>query len=141
MKPGSVNSVDRAPPPTVSRASKTQTDQPARAISMAAARPFGPEPTTTASKSIALFYMPRPQFLRQPQSLRQQTKGGGLWPKPACCDSGHGRQTAHARRNRPEQASTNCSDVCDHPVVPLVERHIHASRDTGRGIREKTYWR
>ena len=46
--PGSVNSADRAPPPIVSAPSYTVTAQPARASTIAAARPFGPEPITTA---------------------------------------------------------------------------------------------
>src|SRR5918998_2747695 len=49
MKPGSVSSAERVPPPTVSSASRTATERPFRASSTAAARPFGPEPTTTAS--------------------------------------------------------------------------------------------
>src|SRR6266508_3232375 len=48
-KPGSVSSAERAPPPISSFASYTATEWPARAIWMAAARPFGPAPTTTAS--------------------------------------------------------------------------------------------
>jgi hypothetical protein len=49
VKPGRVSSADRQPPPMVSAASKTMTLRPVRAISIAAARPFGPEPTTIAS--------------------------------------------------------------------------------------------
>ena len=48
VKPGSVSSSERMPPPTVSAASWTVTSQPARAIVIAAASPFGPEPITTA---------------------------------------------------------------------------------------------
>src|ERR687885_2263798 len=48
-KPGRVSSAERAPPPTVSSASSTITERPLRASSTAAAKPFGPEPTTTAS--------------------------------------------------------------------------------------------
>src|SRR6266540_3755972 len=48
-KPGSVSSAERAPPPISSFASYTATEWPARAIWMAAARPLGPAPTTTAS--------------------------------------------------------------------------------------------
>jgi hypothetical protein len=53
-KPGSVNSSVRAPPPIVSLASTTHTDSPARASSMAALKPFGPEPTMTASYAFSL---------------------------------------------------------------------------------------
>ena len=49
IKPGRVSSADRAPPPIVSFASRTQTDRPERAISMAADNPFGPDPITIAS--------------------------------------------------------------------------------------------
>src|SRR5579872_3808908 len=48
-KPGRVSSIEREPPPMVSLASYTRTERPARAIVMAAARPFGPAPTTIAS--------------------------------------------------------------------------------------------
>lgn len=48
-KPVSVSSSVRAPPPTVSRASKTATEKPRRASSTAAVSPLGPAPTTTAS--------------------------------------------------------------------------------------------
>ncbi len=48
-KPGSVSSAVRAPPPIVSFRSTTSTDRPARASVTAAASPFGPAPTTTAS--------------------------------------------------------------------------------------------
>jgi hypothetical protein len=49
MYPGRVSSAERAPPPTVSAASKTITDRPALAKVMAAANPLGPDPTTTPS--------------------------------------------------------------------------------------------
>ncbi len=48
-KPGSVYSAERQPPPTWSAASSTVTDRPALANVTAAARPLGPDPTTTAS--------------------------------------------------------------------------------------------
>src|SRR5688572_19029537 len=48
-KPGSVSSAERAPPPISLLLSYTATECPARAIWMAAARPLGPAPTTTAS--------------------------------------------------------------------------------------------
>src|SRR5581483_8629817 len=47
-KPGSVSSSVRMPPPIVGSASWTRTSSPARARVIAAARPFGPDPTTTA---------------------------------------------------------------------------------------------
>ena len=49
--PGRVSSAERAPPPIVSLASSTVTSQPRRARVMAAAKPLGPEPTTTPSRS------------------------------------------------------------------------------------------
>jgi hypothetical protein len=42
----------RVPPPIVSCASTTRTERPAWASVIAAARPFGPAPTTTASSSL-----------------------------------------------------------------------------------------
>ncbi len=48
-KPGSVSSAVRFPPPIVSLPSITRTECPARAKVIAAASPFGPAPTTTAS--------------------------------------------------------------------------------------------
>src|SRR5690606_33058494 len=47
--PASVSSSLRSPPPGVSAPSSTSTDRPASATVIAAARPFGPEPITTAS--------------------------------------------------------------------------------------------
>src|ERR1700680_2874415 len=49
MNPGSVVSADRAPPPGVLFASSTTTLHPACARTIAALRPFGPEPMTMAS--------------------------------------------------------------------------------------------
>src|SRR6478672_13228146 len=54
MKPGSVSSALRQPPPTVSLASYSVTLRPARAMRSAATSPFGPPPTTTASTASAL---------------------------------------------------------------------------------------
>ena len=48
-KPGSVSSSLLNPPPMESAPSRTSTLRPARARVSAAARPLGPEPTTTAS--------------------------------------------------------------------------------------------
>ena len=47
--PGRVNSAERMPPPTLEAASKRATERLALARVIAAARPFGPLPTTTAS--------------------------------------------------------------------------------------------
>ena len=58
-KPGSVSSAERDPPPIVSAASSTRTERPARARAIAAARPFGPEPTTTASRQANSRLTPR----------------------------------------------------------------------------------
>ena len=49
--PGSVSASVRAPPPIVDAASSTRTERPACAMAIAAASPFGPEPTTIASTS------------------------------------------------------------------------------------------
>jgi hypothetical protein len=55
VKPGSVNSHERVPPPIFSCASRTRTVRPARARTIAAAKPFGPEPMTTPSYSFLRF--------------------------------------------------------------------------------------
>src|SRR5438445_399763 len=46
---GTPFSAERAPPPIVEFASRTRTEYLTRARVIAAARPFGPDPTTTAS--------------------------------------------------------------------------------------------
>src|SRR5205085_6725635 len=48
MRPGSVSWLLRAPPPSVSAASRTSTSTPSAARVRAAASPLGPLPTTTA---------------------------------------------------------------------------------------------
>src|SRR5688572_24911816 len=58
MKPGHVNSAERHPPPIVSADSKTTTLRPVCAMAMAAARPFGPAPTTMASTFIGRCHKP-----------------------------------------------------------------------------------
>jgi hypothetical protein len=50
-EPGSVSSAERRPPPASSAASCTSTARPARASSIAATRPFGPDPITTARRA------------------------------------------------------------------------------------------
>src|ERR1041385_3652000 len=50
-----MSSAERAPPPMVAFASHTSTEHPARASVIAAARPFGPDPTTTASYSPRIY--------------------------------------------------------------------------------------
>ena len=52
--PGKVSAAERAPPPMVSCASSTSTERPVCATVIAAANPFGPEPTTMASYSVWL---------------------------------------------------------------------------------------
>ena len=54
-KPGSVSSSVRTAPPGVSAASSTSTWRPASASRIAAARPFGPAPMTTASLTSAIW--------------------------------------------------------------------------------------
>src|ERR1700704_2433436 len=49
MNPGRVSASDRVPPPMIASASRTRTDLPAAARTMAAASPLGPAPTTIAS--------------------------------------------------------------------------------------------
>src|SRR5262245_33716864 len=47
--PGRVKAAERVPPPTVAAPSPTRTEYPPRARATAAPRPFGPDPTMTAS--------------------------------------------------------------------------------------------
>src|SRR5688500_9446312 len=63
-KPGSVRAAERAPPPMSWLASYTATEWPARAIWMAAARPLGPAPMTTASgtQQVAVEPLPRATY-------------------------------------------------------------------------------
>src|ERR687898_3152300 len=49
MNPGRVNASDRTAPPGSLAPSRTSTERPALASTIAAARPFGPAPTTMAS--------------------------------------------------------------------------------------------
>ena len=58
--PGRVNSSVRVPPPMVSLASSTTTRNPCSATATAAAKPLGPDPTTTASQRAILSGRPRP---------------------------------------------------------------------------------
>jgi hypothetical protein len=48
QNPGNVSSAERVPPPTVGSASMRVVCRPAFARTMAAVKPFGPEPMTTA---------------------------------------------------------------------------------------------
>ena len=63
--PGSVISSVRIPPPIVSACSRTSTERPAWASEIAAARPFGPEPTTTASYPFTLIQVEVQKFFRR----------------------------------------------------------------------------
>jgi hypothetical protein len=72
-KPGSVSSAERAPPPIVAFASQTKTEQPARASVIAAARPFGPEPTMTASYSTGMLKRSSQLGARPPIIFRSET--------------------------------------------------------------------
>src|ERR1035437_7287382 len=68
-KPGTVSSAEREPPPTVSAASTSSTERPAWARRMAAARPFGPAPTTTASHLAVGVLIKRAPFVPPPAGL------------------------------------------------------------------------
>jgi hypothetical protein len=63
MKPGSVNSADRVPPPICDAASKIVVRYPARVSSIAAVRPLGPDPMTTACFADLLCIIARPRTL------------------------------------------------------------------------------
>ncbi|HVH61941.1 MAG TPA: hypothetical protein VM709_16470, partial [Candidatus Sulfotelmatobacter sp.] len=68
------------------RASRTITDRPARARTIAAAKPFGPEPTTTASYlflriKVLIYLMPTGHTSRDPPAPGERSakrKGGAL---------------------------------------------------------------
>ena len=72
--PGRVSSAERVPPPTVSAPSTTSTERPAWARVMAAARPLGPAPTTTASYGCS-----RPLSVGRP---RPATSGAAAHRRP-----------------------------------------------------------
>ena len=74
MTPGSVRSAERMPPPTASARSRSVTGRPARASSIAAARPFGPPPTTTASGAFIRRRAGGPAR-RSPRPARGSTSG------------------------------------------------------------------
>src|SRR3954462_12067497 len=61
MYPGCVSSADATAPPATSLRSSTVTDHPARARRAAATKPFGPEPTTTASTASLMLRCPSPR--------------------------------------------------------------------------------
>src|SRR5437016_512427 len=139
MKPGWVSSAEREPPPIVSRASTTQTEQPSRAISMAAARPFGPEPTTTASNSIVVLYTRGRWHPLQRLSLRRRTMHDGWWPRAGDFAGAPARRTAHDRRNLRERNSIDWSHDRAHQVRSSAASRNRALRGIGRGNREKVY--
>src|SRR5438094_5762792 len=141
MKPGSVNSAERVPPPIVSRASMTQTEQPSRASSMAAARPFGPDPTTTASKSIVVLYTRGRWLPLQRQSQQHRTMRDGLWPTDEDFAGAPAGRTGRERRNPRKRDSTNCSGDHADRVRSFAAPRSRAPQDTGRDSLEKLYSR
>src|SRR5262249_38092818 len=81
-KPGRVSSAERVPPPSLEAASSTRTERPARARVMAAARPLGPAPTTTAaspaSPAMALLVVPRAGVLEALLAQQDAVPGDAL---------------------------------------------------------------
>src|SRR5262249_295534 len=108
---------------------------------MAAARPFGPDPTTTASNSIATFYTrdtpPLPQLLY----LRTPASHDGLWRRAACSRSVPDRRIGHGPRSPSEAASKGCLNDCDRQVRPSAARRSHAAPGTDREGLEKSCFR
>src|ERR671925_1030507 len=74
MKPGRVSSAERHPPPTVFSPSSTTTRRPACARAIAAASPFGPEPTTNASDSGNRALAPH-ETRRRPDRVERRANG------------------------------------------------------------------
>src|SRR5262249_19683162 len=66
-KPGSVSSADLAPPPIVAERSYAVTAYPARASTIAALRPLGPDPTTVARSPAMVHrvHQESPELLRR----------------------------------------------------------------------------
>ena len=83
-KPSSVSGSVRAPPPGTGCASRTSTDRPRIASAMAAARPFGPEPTTTTSCFILALPSAGPTLAgrRVGAARSRRQPGGALGPRP-----------------------------------------------------------
>src|SRR6266404_4285166 len=93
MKPGSVSSSERVPPPMVAAPSMTSTDLPARASVMAAARPFGPDPITIASYELSIDC-----------DIRLPSVGIVLFrPTRSTCEHGMGWETQHSKRDEREK--------------------------------------
>src|SRR5438132_184516 len=97
----------------VSRPSMTQTEWPARAISIAAARPFGPEPTTTASNSIDSLYTRRQSDWQLCRSLQLRSSRDGLLPTVARFERERGHRSGRVRRNPAAADSIDYSDDSD----------------------------
>src|SRR5688500_19663850 len=111
MKPGRVSSAERAAPPAVSFASRTRTEWPACAMVIAAARPFGPAPTITASN----FAIAR--------------SGEDALP---------GTQLERVVRVRRREAESQCDRAHDHAHPPSARflRALHLRLDRSSPVRE-----
>src|SRR5262245_62277912 len=131
VKPGSVSPAERHPPPIVSAASKTTTLRPVCAMTMAAASPLGPDPTTTASgvirpammicrtRRVRLFH-----YLHRQHRLRRRGRG---W----CRTVGiHERLEFRMEDIQPELVALHLLKC---PIgSPAVSRHpIDSRHDTG----------
>ena len=81
-KPGSVSSPLRIPPPIVALASYTTTDRPARARVIAAASPFGPDPTTIASGASARIPAPSDPAAEPVAAMNREIGSDHASPEP-----------------------------------------------------------
>src|SRR5271168_1693881 len=101
MKPGSVSSAERRPPPIVSEASRIFTPNPARASVIAAARPLGPAPTTIAwRREFAVMALLEQRIRGVSKALQRQndTAAGGVTRD----SSGYEMRRVHRNRRRRE---------------------------------------
>src|SRR5436309_3203333 len=101
MKPGNVSSAERRPPPTVVAPSRTVTERPARARQIAAASPFGPAPTTTASTTAPAARLVPPA--RTSATFTLGSRGRVAGPRREGC---RGRRQPH----RPDQLADRSPD-------------------------------
>ena len=95
-KPGSVSAAVRVPPPISSRPSRTRTDAPLRASSTAAASPFGPEPTTTASSMLSTAVVPGGAPGEVGELARSLPRGARAWRR-RCASAASSRGAAATR--------------------------------------------
>ena len=130
--PGSVSSAERRPPPTVSSASWTVTSQPARAIVIAAASPFGPEPITTARLTRAASAAPAPTPVRPGARARTGRRASRSAPGPPASRS---HAAAPSRRAPPSAAASTPARPASAAPSRRRRSSFRARSDGGRPAR------